>query len=632
MIVIDSRITFGQFHFVVMGCIFSGWNLAPGWEGFECTLINGIRWTEKVSRCFYKDNVTGAADSVIGNQPTSPPLPYWLHCLHSAGQTFVRCENQLERSRMRQLFRLGVQKREFWLPESDQSPFFGLSLRSVMRGLLHKSALEEKVVLSHESTNSKIHLTMEEAEGIFMQEVDVKKVTAYFRNLGKEPPVSGMSFQSLQAFAAAAKLYEVMPDARVSLLLLDGKPFSSYQWCIAHRNAYLQVSLSRTHALSCISMFDCASDIHPDLLEDVFAISSGDSIYIAAELLLDPSCTPHAAIRRLTGNIGRPGLSLLIAPPKQQVRTPGIDSWASIQYAPFNGRAEDWFKETSLHMSFGEYNRPLQDRSAHRLGSAPTFIETILSVYDRGRWVADLDVLGALDAKRNTLLRVNCAHSGHHNEQLSLREELVSIDSWNELLEAPAGNLVIRASGNAPARLAATVLSVQLGYETLVLPDEFCWACCCAILNAKSGIGERPRGQVENGTSGARLKAIILGSRMIDGPQNRSTGIDGSKSESATLMEAENLSTAISFEDEQKSSTSIPVEISSEHIEIEDIPAGTSEPTLQERIELKKSEVLANLQLALERRGLKSGKMAQSTSFFLNKQNSISKDLDRECQ
>ena len=75
-------------------------------------------------------------------------------------------------------------------------------------------------------------------------------------------------------------------------------------------------------------------------------------------------------------------------------------------------------------------------------------------------------------------------------------------------------------------------------------------------------------------------------------------------------MGVENLSTALPLEDEQTSSAKIPVEIPSEHTEIEDFLAGTLEPTLQDRIEVKKSEVLANLQLVLRRRRLESGKIA----------------------
>jgi hypothetical protein len=509
-----SRITFSEFQFVVMGSIFGGWKSAPGWEGFECTLENGIGWIRKLIGCFAKD------DS-IGRRATTVTFPYWLRYLYAAGETFLECDNELEKRVMRQLFSLGARRVDFFLSGSDRSPLFGLSLRSVISGLLLKGVVKEKVLARYGSGL----LNMEETLQFLSNEADTKKVKEYLSNSWNEPRMPEKMSQVLRAFAAAARLYEAMPDATISALLVSGKPFGSYLWCVKHHEhdtphegvISSELPLRRTQALSCIIMFESSCDIDPAMLEHVFALSSGDAIYVAEELLLDPFCTPSMVIRRLTGNIGRPGVSLLVPPPDTKVRSPDPESWIFIQHAQFDGTAGDYFRNTSVHMSFTEYKMPIVGVGSgaaptrHIIDSPITLVETILSVHDSGKWVADLDVLKVLDTERpnSNVVRVNCANNEACQKEINSPGELISIDCWDELLDYPSCDIVIRASGNSLARLVLTAICVKLGFQTLVLPDEYCWACCCEILESKSSVDD------ETSFSHGR-KAIILGSRRID--------------------------------------------------------------------------------------------------------------------
>ncbi len=55
--------------------------------------------------------------------------------------------------------------------------------------------------------------------------------------------------------------------------------------------------------------------------------------------------------------------------------------------------------------------------------------------------------------------------------------DFASIDCWEELLERPLEEGIVRAHGNWQARLAAAALGVQRGHKTFVLSEDFCWNC-----------------------------------------------------------------------------------------------------------------------------------------------------------
>lgn len=63
--------------------------------------------------------------------------------------------------------------------------------------------------------------------------------------------------------------------------------------------------------------------VHPFDLENVMAICSGDSLFVATQLLVDSSefsMLKLSSIHRIRGNIGRSGIGMMVPPPELQVK------------------------------------------------------------------------------------------------------------------------------------------------------------------------------------------------------------------------------------------------------------------------------------------------------------------------
>lgn len=104
------------------------------------------------------------------------------------------------------------------------------------------------------------------------------------------------------------------------------------------------------------------------------------------------------------------------------------------------------------------------------------YVETLAQVYDGSKWVGDIDILGALSS--NFIERISLPHPCQgHPSRPKPRFRAVSIDNWDELIDAPSTAGVIRAHDNFVGRLAATAISVQKGHLTFVLPKQICWTC-----------------------------------------------------------------------------------------------------------------------------------------------------------
>ena len=57
---------------------------------------------------------------------------------------------------------------------------------------------------------------------------------------------------------------------------------------------------------------------------------------------------------------------------------------------------ENSFRSTSLHLAFKGYMLPINVGERGSLTHEAHFVETVISVYEAGEWVADLDVLKAI--------------------------------------------------------------------------------------------------------------------------------------------------------------------------------------------------------------------------------------------
>ena len=76
------------------------------------------------------------------------------------------------------------------------------------------------------------------------------------------------------------------------------------------------VHLSRAETFSCVAMFESGGvNLHGDDLGRVMALSSGNSLFIATQLVSDPSDeVPDRVVKHKFGNIGSPSISLLVPP------------------------------------------------------------------------------------------------------------------------------------------------------------------------------------------------------------------------------------------------------------------------------------------------------------------------------
>ena len=336
---------------------------------------------------------------------------------------------------------------------------------------------------------------------------------------------------SLDACATASRIYAALPGATIATTIVSQSLYNA-KWAVIqlqqkYHRAIQATALARARDFACIAMFDsglCNLDL--SALTQVFAISSGSSIFVLNHLLADPwlQISDHL-IRRVVGNIGRAGMSFLVAPPDPELLEPPKGDWMQINHRLFQGQMEDNFQQTSIHLSFTAYEMPLNIGTSdrHIIDRAASLVETMVSVHDRGKWIADLDVVNSaenpslfriprfksspalipsglngsgcntpdngLESSRDLKLSLGdlCAcrrklsfHEAFQN--LAPGSDLASwtcIDNWDEFIDPPQKRLmIVRSHNNWLARFAFNALSLSQGYRVVVLPSEVCWNCC----------------------------------------------------------------------------------------------------------------------------------------------------------
>ena len=93
-------------------------------------------------------------------------------------------------------------------------------------------------------------------------------------------------------------------------------------------------------AFSCIILFQTGRvDIDPEDLEGAMAISHNSSIFVAQSILADPfHSNTFSLVRRILGNVGKPGLAILIPPSAPEVRERSLRDWRVVTHAPFDSK------------------------------------------------------------------------------------------------------------------------------------------------------------------------------------------------------------------------------------------------------------------------------------------------------
>ncbi|PMD63726.1 uncharacterized protein K444DRAFT_651234 [Hyaloscypha bicolor E] len=283
-------------------------------------------------------------------------------------------------------------------------------------------------------------------------------------------------WRALDALGIASRLYDTIPGATVPLTIVF-MDLSTARWHMPQESKcpddpddrsdesslpestnfdrLLYSELSRPQVFACLLMFETGSaNIDVCSLSSVVAMSSGNSIYVASRLLSDPANLVSAChIKRIVGNIGMPGISMMVAPQNPRLREL-TDDWRQVRHAKYDSKREDNFKGTTLHFSFTDWKLPLEPNSSGTVDKDIFLIESIVSVHDSGEWVADLNLLRFMPSEHH-ILDCICKNEG---SQATTREvnHLVSIDNWDELIDGPHDVGIFRARGNWAARLAAS--------------------------------------------------------------------------------------------------------------------------------------------------------------------------------
>ena len=336
-------------------------------------------------------------------------------------------------------------------------------------GFLHGDLNDAAIFLrldrrgSAESIMYGTHVTVAEITNAFLSKsIDLKLFLQHLESWSSSP--ENIQSTSLKALATVVKVYRLLPNATVALSIVSLGALSGANWVLPKitqphysrlmgeieaaglPKALLPFSLSRSEAFSCIAMFESGGlNLIPRHLDRVIAISAGDSIYVAAPLLCDPSIQPEPhEVRRIVGNIGRAGLALLIPPTGPKVKQPAVESYQLINHNPFDGKFEDYFQSTTLHLSFSGYELPLDIGEHGGRNRNAFFLESLVSVHDRGEWIADLDILSTFDDPK-----YECIPECLTGEPCPIPSfPLVSIDNWPELLDLPTDAVIVRAHDN----------------------------------------------------------------------------------------------------------------------------------------------------------------------------------------
>ncbi|KAH8650855.1 hypothetical protein BGZ60DRAFT_420994 [Tricladium varicosporioides] len=331
---------------------------------------------------------------------------------------------------------------------------------------------------------------------------------------------------SMRALATVLNIYKMLPNSLVSLSVTS-HCLCDMLWIPKHsppsaftsnfRFSAFPMSIGRTFA--CVALFEfgtCA--VNPDMLESVMAMAVGDSIYIAAALLCDPIESPSPyEVRRITGNIGKSGIAMLI-PPKNIKKEHCDFDWRVVNHNTFDGRIDNSFQSTSLHLRFTDYILPI-DVGEHGLRDFEIyFLESVVSVHDRGKWIADLDILSGLRSVRlERIVPFYCVHNLRPDSpatELIGNSNLATIDNWNEILDFPNKASIVRSAGNWLGRLATVSFSVQHGHPTIILPDRLCWDCVCEVWqNFPANIRLRSNAMM-TATGGECLESILSGENL----------------------------------------------------------------------------------------------------------------------
>jgi hypothetical protein len=278
--------------------------------------------------------------------------------------------------------------------------------------------------------------------------------------------------KSTGALVMAAEVYRDLHNSTINIGVTS-QPLNTAKY-------FRKATSKLAEKFSCIAFFESGIiNIDPRELTEVIAISSGNSLHIAACCLQDPARDENTNRTMHTiGNVGKPGLCFLFSPKTPMVQEPRRDQWQLVRHLPFDGKLESNFESTTtLHLSFTGYQFPVQTVDHGGLDRDAFFVEAAVRVFDGREWVADIDIISAFQQLGYTARRLGtCNHPPEEKDQFQ-HLNLTSIDTWIELLDAPTTAHVVRAKDDWISRLAAFAVATQTRRSVLITSNSVCWRC-----------------------------------------------------------------------------------------------------------------------------------------------------------
>ena len=295
--------------------------------------------------------------------------------------------------------------------------------------------------------------------------------------------------RSLQTLALCSLIYNPLAGATLSLKVVSRPPYEAL-WVPTHPHLVSSIDkdeagaksdpsiyeMSRSQVFSCLALFETGVlNISPSNLEGVMAMSSDNSIFAAGVLLSDPADKAvNTDVRRIVGNVGRAGVTFMVAPTQLRIR-PAALGYRAVAHEPYDYERDDKFGGTSLHLWFTESRLPLAGELLGTIDRDAFIVETVISVRDQGIWVADIDILAARDKDYTVPTDCQC-----EQPVKAFSDSCQSIDTWDEILDLPLAQGIVRAKGNWAGRLAALCVLRQAGQESkvgVVGPGNLCLKC-----------------------------------------------------------------------------------------------------------------------------------------------------------
>ncbi|KAK8044434.1 hypothetical protein PG993_004458 [Apiospora rasikravindrae] len=350
-----------------------------------------------------------------------------------------------------------------WLSQDDlDAQQTSPNLQKLRQGKLHPLLnLQQSIDILEDGINP--YLTWQYLEGADPYDPDdhikpVLNLMRWERSYWRE------TAKSLKSLATANEIYKNLEGATISSTII-ARGIHGAKWAPND----VEVSLTRSKVFSCIAMMETGTvSLDAKRLDNVLALATGNSIYILRHFVVDPSVeVAPAAVVRIVGNVGRAGISLLVPPASQPLIRPLSNSLRAVAYANFDGKRENNFTSTSLHLSFTPHEFPLDYGVTGIIDHQVFFVESVISVHDSGKWVADLDIIGPFQDDARLVLklprgnRAKPAHVHSEEKKKAALGSFVSIDTWEEVLDAAPTHSLVRASGNWAARLAVLAAILQ---------------------------------------------------------------------------------------------------------------------------------------------------------------------------